>query len=85
MKKHENIPTYFSRIKDLCDRLTAIGDKVFNYDMVTITLKGLIKDYNVFNSSLGVITKPPIFYELTRILLQQQERIKVFEMESHTS
>jgi hypothetical protein len=45
MEANENIVTYVSRIKDLCDQLDAIGDKVSNIDMVTITLKGLIKDY----------------------------------------
>ena len=38
MEAHENIATYVSRIKDLCDQLTAISDKVFNSDMITITL-----------------------------------------------
>ena len=53
MESHENITTHVSRIKDLCDHLSAIGDKVSNSDTVTITLKGLIKDYHVFISSLG--------------------------------
>ena len=53
--------------------------------MVTITLKGLIRDYHVFISSLGGRATPPTFNELTRILLQEEERMKVFEMDSHTS
>ena len=53
--------------------------------MVTITLKGLIRDYHVFISSLGGREKPPTFNELTGILLQEEERMKVFEMDSHTS
>ena len=39
MEANENIVTYVSRIKDLCDQLNAINDKVSNTDMVTITLK----------------------------------------------
>ena len=85
MEAHENIATYVSIIKDLCDQLTAIGDKVSNYDMVTITLKGSIKYYHVFISSLGGRANPPTFNELTGILLQEEERLKVFEMDSHTS
>ena len=85
MEAHENITTYVSRIKDLCDQLSAIGDKVSNSDMVTITLKGLIRNYHVFISSLGGRAKPPTFNELTGILLQEEERMKVFEMDSHTS
>ncbi len=53
--------------------------------MVTITLKGLIRDYHVFISSLGGRAQPPTFSELTGILLQEEERMKVFEMDSHTS
>ena len=85
VEAHENIATYVSRIKDLCDQLSAIGDKVSNSDMVTITLKGLIRDYHVFISSVGGREKPHTFNELTRILLQEEERMKVFEMDSHTS
>ena len=85
MEANENIVTYVSRIKDLCDQLNAIGDKVSNIDMVTITLKGLIKDYQYFVSSLGGRTTPPTFIELTGILLQEEERMKVFQMETHTS
>jgi hypothetical protein len=85
MESNENITTYVSRIKDLCDQLSEIGEKVSNSDMVTITLKGLIKDCHVFISSLGGRVQPPTFYELTGILLQEEERMKVFEMESRTS
>ena len=65
MEANENIVTYVSRIKDLCDKLNAINDKVSNTDMVTITLKGLIRDYQCFVSSLGGRTTPPTFIELT--------------------
>ena len=85
MEVNGNIATYVSIIKDLCDQLSTIGEKVSNSDMVTITLKGLIKDYHVFISSLGGRAQPPTFNELTGILLQEEERMKVFEMDSCTS
>ena len=85
MEVNENIATNVSRIKDLCDQLGAIGEKVSNFDMVTITLKGLIRDYQVFISSLGGRAQPPTFNELTGILLQEEERMNVFEMHSHIS
>ena len=59
MVANENITSYVSRIKDLYDQLSAIGDIVSNNDMVTITLKGLIRDYHVFISSLGGRATPP--------------------------
>ena len=73
MEAHEYITTYVSRIKYLCDQLSAIGDKISNSDMVTITLKGLIRNYHVFISSLGGRAKPPTFIELTGILLQEEQ------------
>ena len=85
METNETITTYVSRIKNLCDQLNAIGDKVSNTNMVTIALKGLIKDYQYFVSSLGGRVKLPTFIELTGILLQEEERMKVFEMDSCTS
>jgi len=52
MEANENIATYVFRIKDLCDQLSKIGEKVSKSDIVTITLKGLIRYYHVFTSSL---------------------------------
>ena len=52
--------------------------------MLNITLKGLIRDYHVFISSLGGRATPPTFNELTGILLQEEERMKVFEMDSQS-
>ena len=78
-------PAKVSCIKDLCDQLSAIGDTVSKTDMVTITLKGLIRDYHVLISNLGGGAVPPTFNELTGILLQEEERMKVFEMDSQSS
>ena len=36
MAANEKINSYVSRIKDLCDQLSAIGDTVSNTDMVTL-------------------------------------------------
>jgi hypothetical protein len=84
MEANENIITYVSRIKYLSDQLSAIGENVSKYDMVTITLKGLIRYYHVFISSLRGRAQPPTFSKLTGILLQEEERMKVFEIDSHT-
>jgi len=73
IEANENIANYVSRIKYLCDQLSAIGDKVSNSDMVTIALKFLITDYHVFISSLGGRAMPPTFIELTGILLQEEQ------------
>jgi hypothetical protein len=85
MEANESISNFISPIKDLSDKLGDIGEKVSNSDLVTITLKGLVQDYQVFISSLSARPKPPTFDELTGILLQEEERMKNFELDSHSS
>jgi hypothetical protein len=85
MEENENITTYVSRVKDLSAQLSAIVENFSKSDMATITLKGLIRHYHVFISSLGDRAQPPTFSKLIGILLQEEERTKVFEMDSHTS
>lgn len=85
METHENITAYISRIKDLSDQLGAIGKKVLNTDLVMITLKGLLKDYQVFISSLVAREKPPTFTKYTGILLQEEERMKTFDLDTSSS
>ena len=65
-------------MSDLSDKLGDIGEKVSNTDLVTIVLNGLVKDYQIYVSSLAAREKPPSFDELTGILLQEEERMKFF-------
>jgi hypothetical protein len=85
MEANENISTFISRIKDLSDKLGDIGEKVSSSDLVTITLKGLVQDYKVFISTLSTRQKPPTFDELAGILLQEEERMKNFDLNSSGS
>lgn len=39
MEEREDVNNYISRIKDLRDKLSHIGKKVSNSDLVTVTLK----------------------------------------------
>jgi hypothetical protein len=41
---------------------------------VTITLNGMVEDYHMFITCLAAREKPPMFEELTGILLQEEER-----------
>jgi len=52
MEANENISTFICKVKNLRDHLGTIGEKVWDSDLVTITLKCLLKDYQVFISSL---------------------------------
>jgi hypothetical protein len=85
MEANENISNFISRVKDLSDKLGDIGEKVSNTDLVTITLNGLVQDYQIFVSSLSAREKPPTFDELTGILLQEEERMKNFNLGSSSS
>ena len=79
MEEREDVNNYISRIKDLRHKPTDIGEKVFNYDIVTITLKGILADYQMFISSLVAWENPPTFDTLTGILVQEEERGRNFE------
>ena len=54
-------------------------------DLVTIALKDLVQDYKVFISALSAIPTPPTFDELDGILLQEEERMNNFELDSNGS
>ena len=62
-----------------------IGEEVSSTDLVSITLKGLLPDYKVFISYLAARQIPPKFTELGRILIQEEERMKIYEPESQTA
>jgi hypothetical protein len=56
------------------DKLGNIGETVSNTDLVTITLNGILEDYQMFITGLAAREKPPTFEEMTGILLQEEER-----------
>ena len=56
------------------DKLGDIGEKVSNIDLVTISLNGILEDYQMFIIGLASREKAPTFEELTGILLQEEER-----------
>lgn len=61
-----------------------IGEKVSSTYLVTITLNGFVHDYKVFISTLLAKPKSPTFDELTRILLQEEERMNNCDLDSHS-
>ena len=80
METNEGVSKFISHIKDLSDKLGDIGEIVDNTDLVTITLKGLVPDYKVFILALSATKIPPIFLELTGILIQEEERMKNYDL-----
>jgi hypothetical protein len=57
MEEHEDVNNFVSRIKELKDNLGDISEKVCNIDLVTITLKGMLEEYNMFVTSLAAHEK----------------------------
>lgn len=69
-----SVSSFLSWIKEVEDKLTDIGQTMENDDPVTITMKYMMDDYQMFITGLNAIEKLPGFEELTRILLQEEER-----------
>jgi hypothetical protein len=56
------------------DKLLNIGETASSTDLVTITLNGMLEDQHMFITGLAATEKPPMFDELTGILLHVEER-----------
>ena len=82
MDVNETMNKYLPRIKDFRDNLGDIGEDVSSTNMVSIKLKGLFPDYKIFISALGARQNHPIFSELGGILIQEEEKMKMYELES---
>lgn len=53
MEENENVTNFISRIKDLKDKLGDIGEKVSPTDLVTVTLNGMLEDYQMFITGIA--------------------------------
>jgi hypothetical protein len=61
MEVNESVSDFISRIKDTRDKLGNIGEKVSNIDLVTITLNGMLEEYQMFITGLATREKAPTF------------------------
>jgi len=74
MEENETVASFIARIKDLKKKLSDIGETVADTDLVTITMNGVTDDYQMFITGINAREKIPKFEELTRILMQEEER-----------
>ena len=58
-----------------------IGEVAESFDLVTVTLEGLLPDYKVFISALAVREKTPNFEEIIGIIIQEEERMKNYDLD----
>ena len=84
MDVNETMNKYLSCIKDFRDNLGDISEEVSSTDLVSITLKGMLPDYKIFISALAARQTLPTFAELSGILIQEEERMKMYDPESQT-
>ena len=84
MDVNETMNKYLSHIKDFQDNLGDIGEEVSSIDLVSITLKGILPDYKAFILALAGRQTPPTFTELSIILIQEEERMNMYEPESQS-
>lgn len=73
MEENESVSDFISRIKYLKDKLGDIGESISNRDLVTVTLTGMLDEYQMFIIGLSAREKAPTFDELAGILMQEEE------------
>eukprot|EP00253_Pinus_taeda_P028028 PITA_28028 len=83
MDENEFVAGFMARVKDLRDKLGAIGEKVSDLDLVTLTLNRMTDEYQTFISGLSAREKAPLFDDLTVILLQEEERRQNLKTQSN--
>ena len=59
MEENESIYSFISRIKEVKDKLSDIGQTMENDDLVTITMNGMTDDYQMFITGLNAREKAP--------------------------
>jgi len=74
MEENEAIAGFIAWVKDQKDRVGDIREKVFDSNLVTITLNKIMDEYQMFITCLSVRKETPTFEELTGILIQEEER-----------
>eukprot|EP00253_Pinus_taeda_P024107 PITA_24107 len=74
MDESDTIAAFVARIKDVKDGLGDIKEVVSDSDLVSITLNGMRDEFQMFITGLAAMEKAPTFEDLTRILLQEEER-----------
>ena len=74
MEENEIVSSFISWIKDLKIKLEDFNEIAVDADLVTITMNGMIDDYQMFITGISAREKIPKFEELTGILMQEEER-----------
>ena len=82
MEENETVDSFISRIKDLKNKLSDIGEVVVDADLVTITMNGMTDDYRMFITRISAREKILKFEELIGIVRQEEEIIFTLKPQS---
>jgi hypothetical protein len=79
MEENENIINFLSRIKDLKDKLEDIGENISNTNLVTVTLNGMLDEYQMFITGHASRERAPTF-----VLFWKKRSVERISMEGLT-
>lgn len=82
MEENETIASFITRIKDLKNKLADMDHTIEYTDLVTITMNDVTDDYQMFITGINGREKIPKIQELTRTLMQEEERISTLNPQS---
>lgn len=85
MEENESVSDFISRIKDLKDKLGDIGESISSTDLVTVTLNGILDEYQIFITGLSAREKASTFDELAGILMQEEHWRRSLKQKSPNS
>ena len=71
-----SITNYTLKIKELCDALGSINDKIDDDEMVYICLGGLALRFGTIRLAILAREKPPTFFDLQSILLVEENHVR---------
>lgn len=75
MAKGESVMSFFMKISELRDQLSAIGDQVIDKDLVMLALNGLPHSWEPFIQSISGRSKLPKFDHLRADCIQEESRL----------
>lgn len=75
MAKGEFVMSFFMKVSELRDQLSAIGDQVIDKDLVILALNGLPHSWEPFNQSISRRYKLPKFDRLRADCIKEESRL----------
>jgi hypothetical protein len=75
MQKGETVQEYFSRISQLMEQIEAIGDTLYEYELIMTTLNGLTRPWDTFIQTIWARKEKLHFDSLWEDCVQEEPRV----------